>query len=222
MTLQQTARAVARRVGVRRVIDVATKRQPYRSEWVALGLRRDLTVPFPAPAAKIPLTVRPLELRDYAALFDPDNSAQLGDEWALRKNRGQLAAQGVGQPFVAVTESDDPCYVQWLLSPADNELLRTHFKGIFPRLAPDEALLEGAYTPAHYRGKGIMPAAMARIAELGAALGARWVVTFVSADNIPSLKGCDRAGFTPYVRRVERWNGLRRTVTFTPLNEETA
>jgi RimJ/RimL family protein N-acetyltransferase len=100
--------------------------------------------------------------------------------------------------------------------------LRAYFKGIFPRLAPDEALLEGAYTPAQYRGLGIMPAAMARIAEHGVAIGARWVVTFVSDDNIPSLKGCDRAGFSPFVRRVERWKGLRRTLTFTFLEDVAA
>jgi hypothetical protein len=220
--LEQTARALARRVRARRAIDVASKRQPYRSEWVSLGLRRDLWTPFPAPAAKIPLTVRPLERRDYPALFDFTDPGLPEDERALRKSRGELAAEGVGQPFVAVTESGEPCYVQWLLSPADNDRLRAYFKGIFPRLAPDEALLEGAYTPAQYRGLGIMPAAMARIAEHGVAIGARWVVTFVSDDNIPSLKGCDRAGFSPFVRRVERWKGLRRTLTFTFLEDVAA
>lgn len=220
--LEQTARALARRVRARRVINLATRRQPFRSEWISLGLSRDLTIPFPAPSAKIPLTVRPLQGRDCAVLFDWADPTLPEEERALRKSRSELAAEGVGRPFVAVTDDDEPCYVQWLLSPDDNERLRAYFKGIFPRLDPDEALLEGAYTPAHYRGKGIMPAAMARIAEHGADLGARWIVTFVSEDNIPSLKGCHRAGFSPFVRRVERWSGLRRTVTFTLLEAETA
>ena len=40
---------------------------------------------------------------------------------------------------------------------------------------------------------------MAQIAERGTDLGARWVITFVTVDNIPSLKGCQRAGFVPYL-----------------------
>ena len=47
------------------------------------------------------------------------------------------------------------------------------------------------------------------------------VVTFVADDNIASLKGCKRAGFSPYLRREERWRWFRRTLTFTPLPEGT-
>lgn len=49
-----------------------------------------------------------------------------------------------------------------------------------------------------------MPHAMAKIAEKGKDLGARRVVTFVAHDNLPALKGCKRAGFSPYLVRRER------------------
>ncbi len=80
---------------------------------------------------------------------------------------------------------------------------------LYPRLAPYEALLEGAYTPEAYRGQGIIASAMALIAERAGDFGARWVVTFVDETNVASLKGCARAGFVPY---------LRRRVRFTPLS----
>ena len=38
---------------------------------------------------------------------------------------------------------------------------------------------------------------MALIAERGGDIGAREVITFVNLENIPSLKGCQRAGFHP-------------------------
>jgi RimJ/RimL family protein N-acetyltransferase len=98
--------------------------------------------------------------------------------------------------------------------------MREFFNNVFPHLEPDEMLLEGAYTPEKFRGKGIMPCAMAQISERAADRGARWVVTFVTEDNIPSLKGCDRAGFTPYIRRSVRWNGLRKKVDFGELRVE--
>ena len=66
-------------------------------------------------------------------------------------------------------------------------------------------------TPQAYRGRHIMPAAMARIAEKATALGARRVITFVADDNVPSLKGCARAGFAPVSARHLR-RRLFRTI----------
>ena len=96
---------------------------------------------------------------------------------------------------MAIDQNGDPCYAQWPISAVDNERIQKYFRGTFPVLAPDEALLEGAFTPESHRGKGIMPRAMALIAEGARNLGARYVITFVAEENIPSLKGCKRAGF---------------------------
>jgi hypothetical protein len=67
-------------------------------------------------------------------------------------------------------------------------------------LAGDEALL-----------------AMARIAAEAQRFGVRWVLTFVGEENTASIKGCNRAGFLPYVTRHESWRFLRRKVNFMPL-----
>jgi RimJ/RimL family protein N-acetyltransferase len=211
---QAKARAMARRMGVRRAVDIARHKEPYRSEWISLGLARDLSVPFPAPAAKVPITVRPLRDEDWATLFDLDDPGISADERELRLHRLELARERTGSPFVAVTTEGEPCYLQWLFTPAENEQMRGFFNEVFPHLAPGEMLLEGAYTPEKHRGKGIMPCAMAQIADEAAARGARRVVTFVTEDNVPSLKGCAKAGFAPYIRRTVRWAGLRRTISF--------
>lgn len=62
-----------------------------------------------------------------------------------------------------------------------------------------------------------MPAAMAQIAEKGAAVGARYVCTFVGDDNIASLKGCEKAGFSPYLTRTitTRLFNLSKRIVFT-------
>jgi hypothetical protein len=211
---QAKARAMARRMGARRAVDIARHKEPYRSEWISLGLARDLTVPFPAPPAKIPLTVRPLRDEDWATLFDLDAAGISADERELRLHRLELAREGVGSPFVAVTDEGEPCYLQWLFTAAENERMRTFFNDVFPHLALGEMLLEGAFTPEAHRGKGIMPCAMAQIADEAGVRGAGRVVTFVTEDNVPSLKGCAKAGFTPYVRRTVRWAGLRRTISY--------
>jgi RimJ/RimL family protein N-acetyltransferase len=84
-----------------------------------------------------------------------------------------------------------------------NERIQSFFKGRFPLLEADEALLENAYTPPAYRGKGVMSSAMARIAELATDRGVRHVMTFIHQDNVPSLKGCAKAGFRPYLMRKD-------------------
>lgn len=214
------AREKAHALGLRRGVEILQRRKPFRSEVIALGLRRDLAVPFTATDAKIPITIRRLEPRDYPALFDMDAPDIDEEERQLRKSRRELAEEGIGTGYVAVTETDDPCYVQWLFGPAENVRIAYFFERLFPPLRKGEALLEGAFTPVQHRGKGIMSAAMARIAEQASNLDARFVITFVTEDNIPSLKGCNRAGFTPYMRRSDKWVGMRRTIHFGPLERE--
>jgi hypothetical protein len=186
------------------------------SQSCAYGLRRDLTLPFEAPRAKIPVHVRAATATDERALrtVDPDTTGQ--DLYELR-SRVRMLEAGLGTCYAAVGDDDRTLYVQWLIPASDNDLVQAHFGGAFPVLGPDEALLEGAFTFASTRGLRVMPEAMTRIAEKGAYLGARWLVTFVTTDNLPSLKGCERAGFSPYVLRRERWRLFRRQLSFEAL-----
>jgi hypothetical protein len=187
----------------------------------SFGLRRDLRIPFAAPEANIPISVRPLVDSDVRKLLNV-NALGITDEGREeRMTRLQMLEAGLATCYVAVTTDDEPCYMQWLIGPEQNDKVQAYFKGIFPHLERGEALLEGAFTPEVHRGKRIMPCAMAQIAEKATEIGARWVMTFVTQDNIPSLKGCQRSGFAPYAARQESWNAFRHSVKFTPLPEGT-
>ena len=87
----------------------------------------------------------------------------------------------------------------------------------YPDLKRGEALLEGAFTIPGYRGRGLMPAAIARIANLHRRQGIRRLVTFVYTDNAASLKAIRKAGFVPRTLRTTRWRLFRKQVTFSPL-----
>jgi len=161
------------------------------------GLCRDLGVPIEKPNAKIPIDVRPATETDLRSLLSLDESQDIEDRLEIAWRRA-FADKGAKRCFVAIDQRDGaPCYMQWLFNAADNEFIQR--LGGFPLLQPHEALLENAYTPAKYRGLGIMSAAMARIAERAADIGASHVITFVDEHNIPSLKGCQRAGFNPHM-----------------------
>jgi hypothetical protein len=182
----------------------------------SLGLRRDLSAPWRAPTAKLGITVRPLAPGDDLSFLDVQEAGLTDSQVFTRLGQLRLIEAGLGTCYVAIAPDGKPCYMQWLIPSSENARVRAFFGNLYPRLNPDEALLEGAYTPEAYRGRGIMASAMAQIAERAAELGARWVVTFVDEPNVPSIKGCERAGFTAYVRRVETFRLFRRTIAFVP------
>jgi hypothetical protein len=156
-------------------------------------LRRDLSVPFQASAAKQPIEVRPIRDSDIPTILE----ARPGRLLILRAN--------IPTCYLAVTASGEICYMQWLVEQGDLERFRPFFDGELRNLRKDEVLLEFAYTFERFRGQKIMPAAMAAIAEKGLLSGARYAVTYVQRDNIAALKGCSAAGFSPYMIRNERW-----------------
>src|SRR5436190_10065528 len=187
------------------------------SNAASVGLRRDLAVPFPAPTAKAPITIRPLLPGDQLEFLDVHQPGLSDTQVSGRLGQQRLLQSGIQTCHVATNGAGRVCYMQWLIAPSENARVRAFFGNLYPWLRSDEALLEGAYTPEEYRGQGIMTDAMAQIAERGRVLEARWVITFVDEGNAASLKGCERAGLTPYVRRREAFRVFVRGVTFTPL-----
>jgi GNAT superfamily N-acetyltransferase len=168
-------------------------------------LRRDLSVPLDKrPQSKIPITIREMRKQDIPLIIKPV------------VERLPAINAGLRTLYLAVTESGEICYMQWLIDNSQNHL-RPSDVGLV--LQPDDVLLEWAYTFEKFRGQGIMACAMAQIAELGIAKGARWAMTLVDEDNIASLKGCRNAGFRPYKMHEEKWLALRQQLAYTPLPE---
>jgi GNAT superfamily N-acetyltransferase len=188
------------------------------SDSVSIGLRRDLSIPFVGPKAKIPIAVRPLAPDDDLSALEPA-AGLAADEAFWRMGQRRLLESGLQTCYVAIAPEGKPCYMQWVITASQNERVKEFFGNLYPVLAPNEALLEGAYTPEEYRGKGIMGAAMAEVALRAADHGARWVITFVDQQNEASFKGCIRAGFTPYLQREEKFRWFRRQVVFRPMPE---
>lgn len=174
----------------------------FRQEWLAYGLRRDLLQPHPAPAARIPIAIRELQDSDISDLLLSPAITSSRQEKLEIANRIALLAEQIPTCYVAIDlEKNKPCFIQWLMLHTANDRIKTIFKGRFPKLKSDEALLENAYTPEAYRGKGIMPSAMAMTSDMARSAGCRSVITFVLKDNPASLNGCRKAGFIPFLIR---------------------
>lgn len=186
---------------------------------LSVGLRRDLTQDFDKPSARIDISVRKLQSNDTGIILEHGEFAKANPR--LAEYQQNLVQANLPDCFVAVNEEDKPCYMQWLIGPDQNHRLKEHFGNSFPELDKNEALLEAAFMRPAFRGKRIMPAAMSRIAKEAKKIdGVRYVNTFVDLKNIPSLKGCKRAGFSPYILRKDRWFLFKRNITFNSLSEE--
>lgn len=192
------------------------------SESLSFGLKRDVTRPFPVPAAKVPIHVRPITPAEVLWLLTESEETLSADALKERNIRVRMAEADLATCYVALTDVDEPTYIQWLMGASENAKIREIFGERFPALAADEMLLEGAFTFEAWRGKGIMACAMAQITDEAPKYGARSVITFVGDGNIASLKGCKRCGFEPYIRRTDTLRFFRHHARFSTLTERDA
>jgi GNAT superfamily N-acetyltransferase len=197
-----------------------TARQRIYSRRVAIGVRRDLSVPFPVPPAKIPLVVRQIRPDDDLSFITavpgltPREAQQRADQrWRLS---GDLPTC-----WVAVDPDGTVCFMAWLLTARDNAVIRARWGELLPQLQPDEALIEGPYAAESHRGLGIMTDAGNRIVERARDFGARYGMGFIAEGNVASLKASEKAGWVPFVKREESWFLFRRRIRFLPLANAT-
>lgn len=174
------------------------------SKTEAFGLKRDLSIPFTTPNAQIAINIRPFKLED-ASYFEAD-----------LQNDG-LIKKAISTCYVAVTDKDEPCCRLWLMDSSESEKIRAFWGDAFPNLNSDEALIESVYTVSNMRGQGIMPETLELVSRKATENHKKYVMLFVQLDNIPSLKGSHRAGFTPYILRTETWKFFKRQITFETL-----
>ena len=133
--------------------------------------------------------------------------------------RNPLCTAGVRTLYVAVDDSGDPIYAQWLVRVHEQDALHDLTDGLFPQLREGEALLEGAYTFLSARGQGVMTDGMAQLLANARGAGDRKAYTYVAERNIPSLRGCANVGFGPdHVRLVVRRFGMLK-IRRLPLDE---
>jgi hypothetical protein len=164
------------------------------SRRLVLVLRCDLTTLPPARPAKIPVEMRETNPGGFTG-FDLEQSRVQGVELIEVVTRERLRTKGFGTMFVATSETGAPIYVQWLSRPTAPRVTAWAFPGTLAVPAPDEVLIEGAYTFMDFRGKKAMADGMGQLLRIARDEGYRWAVTNVAGDNIPSLRGCAHVGF---------------------------
>ena len=206
-------------VGLRELLDRCMRTVVLRR--TSFGLRRDSATSWQAPVGKIPIMVRELTSTDIPLMLPEQLATDDRREMAQINLRRKLLSQKIPRCFVAIDQrSSHPCFIQWAFDQSQNDFIADFFKGRFPRLNAGQVLLENAYTHPNFRGQGVMPVAMSLLADILVGNGAREIMTFVETTNVPSLKGCLRAGFRPFMTRKDLsiCGGLRRQRYFEPIS----
>jgi hypothetical protein len=173
-----------------------------RQDWTTYGLIRDLRSHIPVKRQSTSYKVRSYEQGDLEPLLARDLIN------ATRRERKDILlryahlAENIPTCYVVEDQTiGEPVFIQWLMTERSNDSISRFFKGRFPKLSSKEALLENAYIPKHHRGRGVMVQALLAMSEFATVEGFWWIATFVAKDNLPSLKGCLRAGFYPFAIR---------------------
>jgi len=184
---------------------------------VDLGLRRDLSVAVQPPSARIDFELRPLRDDDDLSFLTQAPAGESDEEAVLRLNQLRFVRAAIPTCYVAVTPDNRIAFMQWIIAARDIPRMNALFGPIYPAFAQDEALLEGAYSPPEFRGKGLMAAGLTRVAAFGTHFGAKSAYTFVGDDNLRSLKGCKKSGFVPALVRTYIFFCFHRFVRFRDL-----
>jgi hypothetical protein len=203
----QRAFGLLRSLGPRKLARIALRRA-WSSE-VSFGLRADLDgLPAVRPA-RIAVNMEPRDTTSFRGFEDELDRVSGGVGLVQRQG---LCAAGVKTLYVAVDDSGESIYAQWLVRSDEQEALHRATHGLFPQLGEGEALVEGAYTFANFRKLGAMTDGMRQLLVRARESGDQRVFTYVAEANVPSLRGCASVGFVPdHLRLDTRRLGFRRT-----------
>jgi hypothetical protein len=194
-----------------------TLRLRLHSRRIAIGVRRDLMQHVPVDPPKIPLVVRNLEPGDDLSFIadEPGLSPKAAAERTVQR---WLLGSNLPPPAVAIAPDGKVCFMAWMLTEKDNEVIRARWGEMIPQLKPGEAVIEGPFTAQSHRGLGVMLAYNA-ILDAARESGIRYVMGFIAEGNIAQLKVAEIGQFVPFTKREESWFLFRRRVRFLPLSD---
>lgn len=173
------------------------KRQIY-SEATFWGLERNLQTDGVHAPSEIEYTLRLASKEDMKEVLQKSKSESREAVYDLIQ-RKWFYESGFHDCYIARTaDTNDPCYIQWLVSSADDHVVSRGFRSRFPRLRGDEVLVDNVFTFEKYRGKRIMPSVIVELSQMARRKGFKRMLTYVREDNISSLKGFERAGFKKF------------------------
>ena len=118
-------------------------------------------------------------------------------------------ASGFSNCYV-MTAGEEIAYLQWLILPADNDVIRSRFSTKFYPLGERQVMVENVFTFPKFRGRGLLPYGTLHLLQLARDKGFSSVICYIRKDNITSLNEFFRMGFK-ITKMVQEYKVLGRT-----------
>lgn len=90
---------------------------------------------------------------------------------------------------------DEIAYVQWVIFPQENDVIRSRFSNKFYPLSEKQIMVENVFTFPRFRGRGLLPYGTLQLLELGRNKGYASAICYIKKDNITSLNEFGKMGF---------------------------
>lgn len=165
---------------------------------ILIGLEKDLDARGVCVSSKLPYSWRQASEREMEELLTKAKAESKESVHELIKRKWFYEC-GFHDCYAARTaDSGELCFVAWLISTKDGNLVNRSFKNRLPSLEEDELLLENCYTFENYRGNSIMPSVLVELWELARNKGFKRLITYVGQDNVASLRAFEKLGFRKF------------------------
>jgi len=185
------------KIGGPRMFLSQLRRQLYSKD-ILFGLDKDLDAQRVKVASKSSYFLRPASNGDMEELLAraKEESKQSVHELVERRWFYECGFKGC---YVARnSDTGEICFIAWLISANDSELVSQGFKDRLPGLKEGELLLENCYTFEKYRGNNIMPSVVVELQEMARDRGFKRMVTCVRQDNRASLRAFEKLAFRKF------------------------
>jgi len=102
---------------------------------------------------------------------------------------------GFNNCYVVRNQNGEIAYMQWLIYPSENTVIKKHFQRIFYPLKVGQVMLENAFTFPKFRGLGFMPVVTSRLLNIAKEEGYKFAIIYVRKDRIVSINENFKNGF---------------------------
>jgi hypothetical protein len=169
------------------------KRQIY-SRATLIGLEKNLDTDIVRIPSKLEYSLRLASEEDIGDIFQKIETESKESDFELIQ-RKMFYEAGFRNCYVARSvDTNEICHINWLISSEEDNVVSHGFRSRLPKLKEDEVLIENAFTVEEYKGNWIWPSVIGELFEIARTNGFKRVITYVSRENMASLKGCERAG----------------------------
>lgn len=183
---------ILRTLGPRAFARLALSRLLYVNHFYIVG--KSLSVLLPQQKASASArTLSPVSEHDMTSLIGTLGSLEPADRRELLA-RIIFYKRGFTNCY-AFRKGDSIAYLQWLVSPEENDLIKENYSGTYYMLSANQVMVENAFTFPHHRGHGYFQEGTRQLLELARQKGYKSAIAYIRKDRINPLNEFTMLGF---------------------------